>query len=155
MLSPNLPSGIFAFLHHLAAFTVAACLFYEWVAFHRNLTVAEARRIQRVDLIYGIAAGLVLLVGLLRVFYFEKGAGFYGISPFFWVKMAAFALVAILSIYPTIRYIGWNKALKAGQAPAIPEAEFVRIRWLLRLEMVGLALILLAAPLMARGVGVG
>ncbi len=155
MLSPNLLSGIFAFLHHLAAFTVAACLFYEFMAFDRRLTVAEARRIQRVDLIYGIAAGVVLVIGLLRVFFFAKGAGFYAVSPFFWVKMAAFVAVAILSIYPTLRYIGWNKALKENQSPEITGLEFSRIRWLLRLEMVGLVFILLSAPLMARAVGVG
>lgn len=155
MISPNLISGIFAFLHHLSAFTVAACLFYEFMAFDRHLTVPEARRIQRVDLIYGIAAGMVLVFGLLRVFYFAKGAGFYAISPFFWVKMAAFVGVAILSIYPTIRYIKWNQVLNAGQPPEIAELEFSRIRWLLRLEMVGLVFILLSAPLMARAVGVG
>lgn len=155
MMTPNLVNGIFAFLHHLAAFAVAACLFYEFMAFDRHLTVPEARRIQTVDLIYGIAAGVVLVVGLLRVFFFAKGAGFYAISPFFWVKMAAFVLVAILSIYPTIRYISWNKALKQNQPPEITEVEFSRIRWLLRLEMVGLVFILLAAPLMARGVGLG
>lgn len=155
MLSPNLVSGIFAFLHHLAAFAVAACLFYEFMAFDRHLTVREARRIQRADLIYGLAAGVVLFIGLLRVFFFAKGAGFYAISPFFWVKMAAFVGVALLSIYPTIRFIGWNKALKEDQAPEIAATEFIRIRRLLRLEMVGLVFILLAAPLMARGIGLG
>lgn len=149
-----LNSGIMAFLHHLAAFTLAACLFYELVAFHKDLTVPEARRIQRADLIYGISAGLILLFGLLRVFFFEKGSAFYAISPFFWVKMAAFAGVAMLSIYPTIRFLNWNQALKENKAPEISQAEFSRIRRLFWLEMVGLVLILLSAPLMARGVGV-
>jgi putative membrane protein len=47
------------------------------------LTIPEARRIQRVDLAYGISAGLLLVFGLLRVFFFEKGVNFYIHSPFF------------------------------------------------------------------------
>ena len=72
------------------------------------MSLAEIRRIQRVDLAYGISAGLLLLVGLLRVFFFEKGVNFYMNNPFFWVKMIAFLLVGLLSIDPTIRYIRWN-----------------------------------------------
>lgn len=84
-------SAVFAFFHHLCAFTLTACLVYEFIAYRKDLILAEARRIQRVDLVYGISAGLLLIVGLLRVFFFEKGANFYVQSPFFWVKMAAFA----------------------------------------------------------------
>ena len=57
------------------------------------------------DLVYGISAAIVLIVGLLRVFNFEKGAPFYAQNLFFWIKMAGFALVALLSIYPTIRFL--------------------------------------------------
>jgi len=146
-------SAIFAFFHHLFAFTLTACLIYEFIAYRRELTIAEARRIQRVDLAYGISAGLLLVFGLLRVFFFEKGVNFYIHSPFFWVKMAAFAFVGILSIDPTVRYIRWNKTIREDVAPAISEAVFKRTRILLWLEMAGIVVILLAAPMMARGIG--
>ena len=147
--------SITASLHHLAAFTVAATLIYEFVAYRKGLGIEEARRIQRVDLAYGISAGLVVLVGLLRVFFFEKGANFYTHNPMFWIKMSLFVIIGLLSIYPTIRFIKWNSFLSAGQAPEIPDDEFKRIRLLLSLELVGLALILFAAPAMARGIGLG
>jgi|ERR671925_1259523 putative membrane protein len=146
-------TSIMAFLHHLLAFTLTACLVYEFVAYHRNMTIAEMRRIQGVDLVYGISAGLLLVIGLLRVFFFEKGLNFYIQSPFFWVKMAAFLLVAILSIDPTIRYIRWNRAFKRNEMPQIADAEYRRTRLLLGLELIGLVVILLAAPMMARGIG--
>ena len=94
--------SIMASLHHLAAFTVAATLIYEFVAYRKGLGIEEARRIQRVDLAYGISAGLVVLVGLLRVFFFEKGANFYTHNPMFWIKMGLFVIIGLLSIYPTI-----------------------------------------------------
>ena len=142
-----------AFLHHLLAFTLVACVAYEFLAFRKVLSVEEARRIQRVDLVYGISAGLLLIVGLLRVFIFEKGVNFYIHNPFFWVKMAAFALVALMSVDPTLRIIRWNRTLKEGRAPEISEAEYKRTRFLLHLELVGIVIILLAAALMARGIG--
>lgn len=146
-------TSLMASLHHLLAFTLVACLAYEFVAFRKDLSIAEARRIQRADLIYGVTAGLLLVAGLLRVFYFEKGMNFYTHSPFFWVKMAAFTLVGLLSIDPTIRFLRWNRQIEAGQAPVVSEAEFRRTRLLLTLELVGLVIILLAAPMMARGIG--
>ena len=142
-----------AFLHHLLAFTLVACVAYEFLTFRKVMTIEEARRIQRVDLVYGISAGLLLIVGLLRVFIFEKGVNFYIHNPFFWVKMAAFALVALMSIDPTIRYIRWNQSLREGHPPVISDAEFKRTRMLLHLELVGIVVILLAAAMMARGIG--
>ena len=146
-------TALMAFLHHLFAFTLVACVVYEFVAYRKGMTLEEARRIQRVDLAYGISAGLLLVVGLLRVFFFEKGVNFYIHSPFFWVKMTAFLIVGLLSIDPTIRYIRWNKTMQANQTPEISEAEFKRTRLILWLELAGIVVILLAAPMMARGIG--
>ena len=146
-------TALMAFLHHLFAFTLTACLVYEFIAYRKGMTVEEARRIQRVDLVYGISAGLLLVVGLLRVFFFEKGVNFYIHSPFFWVKMTAFLIVGLLSIDPTIRYIRWNKTLKEDTAPEIDETEFKRTRLLLWLELAGIAIILFSAAMMARGIG--
>jgi putative membrane protein len=142
-----------AFLHHLLAFALTACLVCEFIAYRRNMRLAEIQRIQRVDLIYGISAGLLLVIGLLRVFFFEKGVNFYMNNPFFWVKMMAFILVGLLSIDPTIRYIRWNRTLRRNEVPEISEPEYRRTRMLLSLEVIGIAVILLAASMMARGVG--
>jgi putative membrane protein len=146
-------TALMAFLHHLLAFALTACLVYEFIAYRKNMSLAEIRRIQRADLAYGISAGLLLLVGLARVFYFEKGVNFYLNNPFFWVKMVAFLLVGLLSIDPTIRYIRWNRTLRQNAMPEISEVEYRRTRTLLWLEVIGIAVILLAAPMMARGIG--
>src|SRR6185436_3901709 len=145
-------SALMAFLHHLAAFTLVGTLIYEHTAFRKDITFAEARRLQRMDLVYGVSAGFVLIVGLLRVFYFEKGAPYYAQNLFFWTKMIGFALAALLSIYPTIRFVSWNKFFRQNQAPIISDEEARRIKMLLRLELLGIALILFSAAMMARGV---
>ena len=66
-------SALMAFLHHLAAFTLVAALAVEVALFRPPLSVAQARRLLRTDAVFGAAATLVLIVGLLRVTYFEKG----------------------------------------------------------------------------------
>jgi putative membrane protein len=146
-------SAFMAFLHHLFAFTLVACVVYEFIAYRKGMTIEEARRIQRADLLYGISAGVLLVVGLLRVFYFEKGPVFYNQSPFFWIKMNTFLIVGLLSIDPTIRYLRWNKIVKENKAPEIADGEFKRTRLLLTLEVIGLAIVMLSAAFMARGIG--
>jgi putative membrane protein len=146
-------TALMAFLHHILAFTLTACIVYEFIAYRKTMGIAEMRRIQRVDLAYGISAGLLIVVGLLRVFFFEKGPNFYMNNPFFWVKMNAFLVVGLLSIDPTIRYIRWNRTLRQNDVPEISEPEYRRTRLLLWLEVIGIAVILLAAAMMARGIG--
>jgi len=146
-------SSIMATLHHICAFTLTACLIYEFIAYRKGLTLEEARRIQRVDIAFGISAGLLIAVGFLRVFYFEKGPNFYFHNSMFFIKMGLFLIVGLLSIYPTIRFIKWNSVLKENKVPEIPEDEYKRIRLILWLEAIGILLILFAAPAMARGIG--
>jgi putative membrane protein len=146
-------SAIMAFLHHLAAFTLTGAIIYEHITFRKDLSLAEARRIQMMDIIYGISAGLLVIVGLLRVFYFEKGATFYAQNWFFWTKMAGFTLAALLSIYPTLRFLTWRKFITQGQVPEVSDQDVKRIKMILRLETLAIAVIIFSAAMMARGIG--
>ncbi|MGB8980744.1 MAG: DUF2214 family protein, partial [Anaerolineales bacterium] len=58
-------SAIMAFLHHLAAFTLTGAIIYEHITFRKDLSLAEARRIQIMDILYGVSAGVLVIVGLL------------------------------------------------------------------------------------------
>lgn len=146
-------SAIMAFLHHLAAFTLVGSLIYEHTTFRKGLSLTDARRIQRMDILYGVSAGLIVVVGLLRVFYFEKGAPYYSHNLFFWTKMTGFVLAALLSIYPTIRFVSWNKFFARNEVPVISDQEFTRIRMIMRLELLAIVVILFSAAAMARGLG--
>jgi putative membrane protein len=142
-----------ATLHHIAAFAVTATLVYEFVAFRKNLTVHEALRILHIDTAYGISAGILIIVGLLRVHFFEKGSAFYVNNTMYWIKMGLFLLAGLISIYPTIRFLKWRPALKENKAPEISDDEFKKIRLFVHLELACILLILFVAPLMARGIG--
>jgi putative membrane protein len=142
-----------AYVHHLAAFTLVAAVAVELVLLRSDLTAASARRLLAVDAVLGASAGVVLVAGLLRVFYFEKGAAYYFSNAAFLAKLALFVLVALLSIYPTAQFLSWRKALKAGRAPALEPGPLRRIRRLVHWELAGIAVLILCAALMARGIG--
>lgn len=146
-------SALFAFLHYLAAFGIVGTLLGEWLLLGPAPTLEQARRLQALDRWYGILAGLLLVVGALRVFQFEKGAAFYLGNPFFHLKLTLFVVVGLLSIYPTVRFIAWRKDTQHGRPPQVSAAEYRKLRAVLHLEMVGLVLIAASASLMARGIG--
>jgi len=144
-------NAVVAFLHFVAAFGVVSTLFLQWLTFNRQLTVVEARRIQRADMIYGITAGLVIIFGLLRVLYFEKGSEYYFSSTFFYIKVFLFLFVGLLSVYPTIRFLKWRTNTNLGKAPEIDAQEFKSIALILNLEMVGVIGVIFTASMMAKG----
>jgi len=146
-------SALMAFLHHLAAFTAVAALAVEVAIFKPPLSVLQARRVQRTDQIFGAAATLVLVVGLLRVAYFEKGAAYYWHDGYFLTKFGAFVFAALVSIYPTAVFISWNRTLRQGSAPEVTPGRTRAVRLCLMLELTAVAVILLAAAFMARGFG--
>lgn len=146
-------SALFAFLHFVAAFGIAAVVFLEWQTMSPAPTLAEARRLQACDRWYGVFATLVLVVGFVRVLYVEKGREFYFGNPVFHAKLGLFVLVGLLSIYPTVRFVKWRAQTRQGAAPAVSKREHDLIMLMLRGQMLGLLGILLCASLMARGIG--
>ncbi len=146
-----LASSFIAFLHFVFAFGIAATLVYEWLTFSRTPTLREAQGLAMADRWYGAFAGGLLAVGLLRVFYFEKGLDFYMATPYFHLKLTLFVLIGLLSIYPTITFARWKSALKAGHAPQVSESQHRLISRLLKLQMLLLAGVVLSASLMAKG----
>ncbi|HEX2539830.1 MAG TPA: DUF2214 family protein [Caldimonas sp.] len=146
-------SALFAFLHFVAAFGIAAVVFLEWWTMSPAPTHAEAVRLQASDRWYGILAALVLVVGVLRVLYFEKGREFYLGNPVFHAKLGLFLVVGLLSIYPTVRFIKWRAQTRQGLAPTVSAREYGLIMLMLRAEVVLLVGVLLCASLMARGIG--
>jgi putative membrane protein len=118
----------------------------EWM----NPTIVN--RLVTVDRIYGIAAGAVLVTGLLRIYFGMKGSSYYWSNWLLHVKLGLFVLAGLISVVPTIRFIRWQKALRAGGA--LPSADAVRAtRKLVMLQAHIIPLIPLAAVFLARGFG--
>jgi len=146
-------SSLFAFLHHVAAFAFVAALAIELVLIREELTLKTAHKLPLIDLAAGISAGVVLIVGAVRVMYFEKGADYYLHSAPFIAKIALFVIIALLSIFPTIEFLTWLKPLGQGQLPVVSEQKQRLLRAIIHAELGLVVLLILCAALMARGVG--
>jgi putative membrane protein len=145
--------ALLAYAHFLAILTLvvfisseAALCRTEWM----NAKVVE--RLGKVDMVYGIAAGVVLLTGLARTWWGIKGTGWYWTNGLLHLKLTMFIVVGLISIKPTIVFRRWNKELKA--TGALPDEAQVRsTRKLVMVQAHLIALIPLVAVFLARGFG--
>jgi putative membrane protein len=144
-------STLFAFLHHACAFTLVSAVAIEFALIRGELTLATARRLQITDIVFGISAGALLIIGLSRVFFFEKGSEYYFHSHAFIAKFSIFIAIGLLSIIPTLEFLSWNKSLRAGEVPAISARKLRLVTAVIHGELLSIAIILLCAAIMARG----
>jgi putative membrane protein len=144
---------VLAALHFILIFALVGILGAEAGLVREGMDGTQAHRVAVLDRFYGAAAGLLLVVGFLRVFYGARGADFYLQNPIFWAKIAAFALVGALSVPPTVRFIVWHgRAHKEpGFKPAAPEVRGARR--LITAQAALLLVIPVLAGAMARGYG--
>jgi putative membrane protein len=144
---------LLAIAHHLLIFALAAALVAEMMLVRPGMTAADARRVARIDIVFGVLAGLVLIAGFARVYFGLKGADYYWHNGFFHAKLAAIVLVGILSVWPTMRFVRWRAATGRDAAFVPPLGEVEKIRRFIHLELVVFFLIPVFAALMARGYG--
>ena len=57
--------AIFAFLHHVAAFTLVSTVVAEFLLARDEINLTTARKLVATDLILGISAAVLLIVGVL------------------------------------------------------------------------------------------
>lgn len=145
--------ALFAFLHHAAAFVLFASLFAELILLRQTLTVPIAQSLIRLDAIYGFSALSIIVLGLVRVYFTEKGAAYYLHSGTFIAKIVLFVIIGLISIKPTRAFIAWRRTLKAGGAVSFDEPQRLALRRIVHMELGLLMILILCAALMARGIG--
>lgn len=142
------------YLHFVAMILIAVSLAVEYLICVPGLAREKVKLLARIDLLYLIAAILALATGVARLVWFGKGAGFYLYNPVFYIKLALFVAVGLISVPPTMQYLRWVRMLKTGAGEAAADFEVLRVRRYLLAELVLFAFIPLLAVLMARGIGI-
>lgn len=146
--------AIAAYLHFMAISLLFALLLLEHHLFRQPLTLERARSLFRIDIVFGISAAVVLASGIARATFYGKGLDYYLNNSLFHAKVGLFVAVAILSIYPTLTFLRWRRALTESQAPRVSSSTARWVTAAIRLELMLLLLIPLLAVFMARGFGV-
>ncbi|MEI2455557.1 MULTISPECIES: DUF2214 family protein [Lysobacter] len=141
---------LLAAAHHLLVFALVAMLVAESVLLRGPLDGGVLQRLAKLDAGYGGCAGLLLAIGLGRLWFGVKGPDFYLHNPWFHAKLGAFVLVGLLSILPTVRFLRWRKALGANPAFLPEAADVAKMRAIVRFELVLLGAVFVLAAAMAR-----
>ncbi|MFN3840044.1 MAG: DUF2214 family protein [Cyclobacteriaceae bacterium] len=137
------------YLHFISIFTIVAALASEHLLLKKFLTRAELSRLAKIDAVYGVAAVVLLVVGLtLWLGGVGKPAVVYSKNWIFHIKLTLFIAIGLLSIYPTVFFLK-NRKGNMHEEVNVPSSIF----WMLRLELALLFVIPWLAGLMARGVG--
>src|ERR1044071_7839207 len=101
---------LLAIAHHLAVFSLVAIFAAELALLRPGLDGPRLSQLARIDAAYGGMATLVIIVGILRVIFGAAGWEYYVGNVMFWSKMAAFVVMGLLTIQPTLAIRRWVKA---------------------------------------------
>jgi putative membrane protein len=143
-----------AIAHHILVLGLVIMLAAQSALARQGLGAAEIRRLSGLDIGYGVTALLLVVVGIHRMIFGAKGYVYYVDNVWFWAKMATFALIAILSIVPTLRIRVWRKALKAHPHALPAAADILHVRGHIRLQLLLIFAVVTFAAIMARYAGV-
>ena len=145
-------SAVVSSLHLLALALGLPAVFLRGRALKGPLDAEGLRRLLAADNVWGIAALLWIVTGLLRAFGgLEKGTDFYLRSPHFWTKMALFLVVLLLEIRPMATFIRWR--IRLGRGEAIDTGAARALYTINHVELAIVVVMVFVAGLMARGVG--
>jgi putative membrane protein len=138
---------ILTILHHILAFGLVSLIVGEALLLRSGVDVA---RIARLDAAIGASAGLIVIVGILRVIFGLRGYEYYLGNHWFWGKMLVFIAIGLLSIIPTRYFLGWRRARRDNPAFMPPETEVAAALRIVRIESLLVILLIIFAATMAR-----
>jgi putative membrane protein len=146
-------AAIVAALHFLALGIGLPSIYLRGRVLKGRLNAEGLRRLFVADTVWGVAAALWIVTGLLRAFGgLEKGTAFYLSSSLFWTKMILFVLVVGLEIWPMLTFIRWRREVRRGRTPDTSRAPTLYV--VTHAEMALVVVIVFVASFMARGFGV-
>lgn len=145
-------AAVVSSLHVLALALGLPGVFLRDRALRAPLDAPGFRRLFAADNVWGLAALLWIVTGLLRAFGgLEKGTDFYLRSTLFWVKLGLFAAVFALELRPMLTLIRWRRQLARGETPDTSSAS--TLSTLNHAELALVIVIVFVASLMTRGFG--
>ena len=112
---------------------------------------ADLPRVFNADSVWGIAAALWLVTGLMRVFMsLEKSTSYYLHNRVFYAKMGLFLFILLLEIRPMVTLVRWRSAVRRGTS--IDTTSSLALARISQVEVAVVVLIVFAATALARGV---
>lgn len=134
------------YMHFVSILSMVSLLVVELALLKTKMSRSALKRLSRIDGFYGLAAILVVAMGLTLWFGVGKGDPFYD-NPILYIKVGLAILVGLISIVPTVFFIRAAKG-DPDEMVSVPS----HISRLVILQLCILTVIPLLAVMMAQGI---
>ncbi len=146
MLKPELLTA----LHYCAVITLTGAITSEYFLFRRGMSIEQVRKLLLADSLAALALLLIFITGVLLVVAHPQPPAILFANPGYRTKLLMFFAMAISFGYPSRLFHHWRRSLRQGRAPLVSTQQQFWVIWILRSNLLLLALLPLLAKLASR-----
>ena len=146
MLKPELLTA----LHYCAVITLTGAITSEYFLFRRGMSIEQVRKLLLADSLAALALLLIFITGVLLVGAHPQPPAILLANPGYLTKLLMFFAMAISFGYPSRLFHHWRRSLRQGRAPLVSTQQQFWVIWILRGNLLLLALLPLLAKLASR-----
>lgn len=143
MLNPDLLMA----LHYCAVIILTGAITSEYFLFRRGMSIEQVRKLLLADGLAALALLLIFITGVLLVLAHSEQPTVLLANPGYRTKLLLFCLMVISFGYPSHLFYRWRRSLRHGRAPMVSIQQQFWVIWILRGNLLLLALIPLLATL--------
>lgn len=143
MLNPDLLMA----LHYCAVITLTGAVTSVYFLFRRGMSIEQVRKLLLADSLAALALLLIFITGVLLLLAHPASPASLLANPGYRTKLLLFFAIAISFGYPSRLFHHWRRSLRQGQAPMVSIQQQFWVIWILRGNLLLLALLPLLATI--------
>lgn len=143
MLNPDLLMA----LHYGAVITLTGSVTSEYFLFRRGMSIEQVRKLLIADKLVAMALLLIFITGVLLLLAHPVAPLTLLANPGYRTKLLLFFAMALSFGYPSRLFHHWRRSLRQGRAPLVSIQQQFWVIWILRGNLLLLALLPLLAKL--------
>lgn len=140
---------LLSMVHYGGIVVLMLALGAEYLIFRHSLTLLRVRRLLLVDGVAALALLCIFATGALLALAHGNGLVQILIQPAHGIKIGLFLLMVGALAYPSRLFYRWRRSLRRGKAPMISIQQHWRVVWILRGNLVLVALLAMLTALLS------
>ena len=146
MLNPELLTA----LHYCAVITLTGAITSVYFLFRRGMSIEQVRKLLLAVSLAALALLFIFITGVLMVLAHPLQPAALLANPGYRTKLLLFFAMALSFGYPSRLFHHWRRSLRQGRAPIVSIQQQFWVIWILRGNLLMLALLPLLAKLASR-----
>lgn len=145
-----LNSALLTALHYCAVITLTGAITSAYFLFRRGMSIEQVRKLLLADSLAALALLLIFITGALLALNHPLAPASLIANPGYRTKLLLFFAITISFGYPSRLFHRWRRSLRQGRPPIVSIQQQFRVVWILRADLLLLALLPLLAKLASR-----